>query len=438
MSLLHASCLYEFCCTTNLRRTRYPEGYDFQDVLSLIQNSIRLRILDLKFIGGPNLKPGRTELVMKHSTRWPPLEELRLNGPLSGVARGLLSQICIDWDRLQRLKVSPLSKYWDLFHTCQRQLANLTALSIGFNGTEQVSVLGWCGDIGPLFEDYSPPLYYSSLLDLEEMTSLLLAKGADPNAHGGRFEYPLQATAYSGNIGIAQLLLAHGADVNARSRIFGNALQAATCRRNRPIIDLLVAHGAELASPGVMFDNVVQIALHLFDADLISHFILEGAPIQAPKCTISRRRPARLVDQEERDIELEVQDVTESVESNTSRTEYSLGVFAAGEKSSWTGWYASAPDLIRQEFSFSIVTTSHELGCGEAHFQGTGTDSVGRSTLNGRMNSTGHMGFVKLYPSVGWIYSGKLQADGNTLAGRWGAPGSDFGTFQFSKTIVSL
>lgn len=387
------------------------------------------------------MKPSKTELTTEDLSRWPALQELRLNGPLFALPALCPLQTCIDWERLQRLKVSPFSDYQHFLLAYQSQLSTLKALAIGANGSERAPIPNWCGDMGSWHEHYAPPLYYSSLLNLEELTVLLLERGANANAHGGRFEYPLQAAAYSGNLRTVLLLLAYGADVNAKSRIFGNALQAATSRRVRPVIDVLITRGAKFANPNVIFNNVIQIALHLFDTELITHFILEGSPIQVPKHgvpSMSRSRPSNHIEQEGRDAEPDEDEITADIDDNASGSVVSLAdVFEADEKSSWVGWYASNRDLVRHRTSFDIVTTTHQLACDEALFQGSWQDSVGQFSIQGRMKPAGHRAFVKLYQSFGWIYSGRLRADGKTLAGRWGALNSDSGTFQLSKTVPS-
>ena len=75
---------------------------------------------------------------------------------------------------------------------------------------------------------FPPPLYYSSLLGLADVTEWLLKTGADVNAEGGKYGNALQAASYGGNEVMVRLLLEKGANVNAEGGEYGNALQAAS------------------------------------------------------------------------------------------------------------------------------------------------------------------------------------------------------------------
>ena len=67
----------------------------------------------------------------------------------------------------------------------------------------------------------SPPLISESMP--EEMTNLLIAKGAEIDATAGldaedfSEATPLHCAAASGNVGVLQLLIAHGANVRAKT-----------------------------------------------------------------------------------------------------------------------------------------------------------------------------------------------------------------------------
>ncbi|MCJ1399174.1 hypothetical protein MMC11_002376 [Xylographa trunciseda] len=179
----------------------------------------------------------------------------------------------IDWSQLRHLKVSPLRTYRGFLKRSQTQLSNLKSFTIGKNESEKLPVRNWSGDIGcPSTDNFAAPIYYSSLLQLRTLTKLLLAKGADVHAHGGRYEYPLPAAVYSGDLVTLELLLNHGgsviekqfhdgAHVNAKSRLLGNALQMAACKSNMAIVEMLLNRRADFVSPGVMFDDVLQICL---------------------------------------------------------------------------------------------------------------------------------------------------------------------------------
>jgi ankyrin repeat protein len=58
----------------------------------------------------------------------------------------------------------------------------------------------------------------------EEVVRLLLDKGAEVNAQGGRYGNALQAASLGGHGAIVKTLLNKSADVNAQGGHYGNAL----------------------------------------------------------------------------------------------------------------------------------------------------------------------------------------------------------------------
>ena len=72
---------------------------------------------------------------------------------------------------------------------------------------------------------------------------MLLAKGADVNAEGGKYQTALQAAAYHDRKYV-QILLEHGADPNIRGGKFGSALNAARKKGFLRVEKLLLDHGA--------------------------------------------------------------------------------------------------------------------------------------------------------------------------------------------------
>jgi hypothetical protein len=63
------------------------------------------------------------------------------------------------------------------------------------------------GFVRPQNQEMGPPLYYTSLSGLQRVTELLLQRGADINAQGGRFSNALQAASAYGRKEIVQILL---------------------------------------------------------------------------------------------------------------------------------------------------------------------------------------------------------------------------------------
>ena len=77
------------------------------------------------------------------------------------------------------------------------------------------------------------------------MVQLLLNKGANVNAQGGKFGNALQAASYEGHKEVVQLLLDKGADVNAQGGDeYGSALQAASSKGHDEVVQLLRDRGA--------------------------------------------------------------------------------------------------------------------------------------------------------------------------------------------------
>ncbi|MBC8987901.1 ankyrin repeat domain-containing protein [Pedobacter sp. N36a] len=82
----------------------------------------------------------------------------------------------------------------------------------------------------------------------EEITRLLLFKGADPNipASNGFSVFPIHSAVAAKSFAITKMLLEAGADVNAKQQAGLTALHAAAQIGNIEIIILLLEHGAAL------------------------------------------------------------------------------------------------------------------------------------------------------------------------------------------------
>ena len=78
----------------------------------------------------------------------------------------------------------------------------------------------------------------------DKIVELLLSKGADVNAQGGKHSSVLQAASFKGHDKIVELLLSKGADVNAQGGVFGSALQAVSFEGHDKIVKLLLSKGA--------------------------------------------------------------------------------------------------------------------------------------------------------------------------------------------------
>ncbi|KAK4085199.1 uncharacterized protein Triagg1_189 [Trichoderma aggressivum f. europaeum] len=126
---------------------------------------------------------------------------------------------------------------------------------------------------------------------------LLLERGADVNAPGGEYGYPLQAacaqsdrsqTVTTSEIYQAvKLLLDRGADVNAKGGKYGNALQAACAARTKDyaLITLLLDRGADVNAKGGKYGNALQAvcagSYYSYPLTSVKLLIRRGADINA-------------------------------------------------------------------------------------------------------------------------------------------------------------
>ncbi|RFU81477.1 hypothetical protein TARUN_742 [Trichoderma arundinaceum] len=103
----------------------------------------------------------------------------------------------------------------------------------------------------------------------KEHFHLLLRRGADVNALGGDYSYPLQAACTYNEANekyqVVELLLDRGADVNVKGGKWGNALQAACWyereyRSSPSTVKLLIKRGAHINAEGGQFGTALQAA----------------------------------------------------------------------------------------------------------------------------------------------------------------------------------
>lgn len=100
----------------------------------------------------------------------------------------------------------------------------------------------------------------------QDTVKLLLDRGANIHAQGGKYETALQAACFSGSENLVQLLIDHGADVHTQGGIYGTALQAAATAssQNRSygtrIAKLLIDNGADVNAQGGKYGTALQAA----------------------------------------------------------------------------------------------------------------------------------------------------------------------------------
>ncbi|KAI5837295.1 ankyrin repeat-containing domain protein [Morchella snyderi] len=115
---------------------------------------------------------------------------------------------------------------------------------------------------------------------------LLLARGSDVKASGGRFGTVIQAAA--GGRGsqnkkacgmVAEILFRFDADVNAMGGVYGTALQAACYRGDYELARGLLKQGANVNARGGRFGSALIAASHSGQLDVISKLIEHSADI---------------------------------------------------------------------------------------------------------------------------------------------------------------
>jgi len=141
-----------------------------------------------------------------------------------------------------------LTVFW-VVDWCYQQRPFYRAIRRGDRNTVEMSL---SADVGAT-KERSPMLGITPLhvaCDCESgnvgIVTLLLQKGADPNAQRESKLTPLQLASFHGNADIVELLIAHGANVNHRGwRHNDTALQVAALHDHLDVVRLLLKHGAD-------------------------------------------------------------------------------------------------------------------------------------------------------------------------------------------------
>ncbi|KAH0490059.1 hypothetical protein TgHK011_001544 [Trichoderma gracile] len=120
---------------------------------------------------------------------------------------------------------------------------------------------------------------------------VLLERGADVNAPGGKYGFPLQAAcAKSDREEYVESLLDKGADVNAQGGEYGNALQAACHHnpfrysqpkpKNTRVVEQLIDRGAKVNAEGGRFGTALQAACESgCDKGIVNLLLAKGADV---------------------------------------------------------------------------------------------------------------------------------------------------------------
>ncbi|KAI0532789.1 ankyrin repeat and SOCS box protein 7 [Xylaria digitata] len=125
------------------------------------------------------------------------------------------------------------------------------------------------------------PLYYASLLGIEEIDRWLEGEGLDCNCSGGLYGFPLQAAVVGNHEAIVKHLITRKADVNQKGGYFGTALMAAATNSTLEITEILVRAGADILTANEFGHTALHHAARRGEVDIINALLGAGAPINA-------------------------------------------------------------------------------------------------------------------------------------------------------------
>ncbi|KAJ7440551.1 ankyrin repeat domain-containing protein, partial [Mycena galericulata] len=114
-----------------------------------------------------------------------------------------------------------------------------------------------------------------------EIVRILLEKGANVNAAGGRDGSSLHIAAARGHIENVRILLEKGANVNAAEGGDGSSLQAAAARGHTEIVGILLEKGANVNSAQGLYGSSLQVAAAGGHTEIVGILLEKGANVNA-------------------------------------------------------------------------------------------------------------------------------------------------------------
>ncbi|KAF2878542.1 vegetative incompatibility protein HET-E-1 [Massariosphaeria phaeospora] len=197
----------------------------------------------------------------------------------------------------EALKASALARYTAEFWSSHLrktgdEIAQVSQLTMSLMAIEEPGYLNWIRLHDPdrqwegtnlerSLSNLPTPLYYAALLGLSTIARMLLDKGAEINAQGGRYGNALQAASGGGYEQVVKTLLDKGANVNAQGGDFGNALQAASYTGHKQVVKTLLDAGADVNAQGGAFGNALQAASFRGYEQVVKTLLDKGANVNA-------------------------------------------------------------------------------------------------------------------------------------------------------------
>ncbi|KAJ5963150.1 hypothetical protein N7481_013455 [Penicillium waksmanii] len=175
--------------------------------------------------------------------------------------------------------------FWEAFRPFEKKPPRMKALHLAaLNGHEQMVHFfldAEQNDMNRADDISTYPLIWASLNGHEKVVQMLLERGADINACGGRYGNTLRAACSEGHDRIVQILLERGADINAHGGGYGDALRAACSEGYDKIVQMLLEQGADINAEGGVYGNALQDACFGGHDKIVQILLERGADVNA-------------------------------------------------------------------------------------------------------------------------------------------------------------
>ncbi|KAJ5127852.1 hypothetical protein N7448_008631 [Penicillium atrosanguineum] len=125
---------------------------------------------------------------------------------------------------------------------------------------------------------YGSALQAASFKGHERVVQLLLEKGADPYALGGKFGSALQAASFAGHDKVVQILLENSMDFHAHGVVISNALHTASSEGHGKIVKLLLDKGADINAQSQNLNALLAASARGHDS-LVRMLLQKGANV---------------------------------------------------------------------------------------------------------------------------------------------------------------